>query len=68
MSPVTKKTLETIGRELKFIGREVQRIKGANSEDFESIDAIAQAVQIALTAALEIELDAQPATDELIAA
>jgi len=65
----TAKQLEAIKRELSFIGREVQRIEVSRSEDFESVDAVAQAVQIALTAILEIELEQQLSTeDELIAA
>lgn len=68
MSTLTAKQLEVIKRELRFIGREAQRING-DSETYESVDAIAQAVQIALTAIFEIELDAQPSTeDALIAA
>ncbi len=68
MTDTTQKQLEVLKRELRFIGREAQRING-DSETYESVDAIGQAVQIALTAIFEIELDAQPAVeDDLIAA
>ena len=59
MTATTTKQLEVLKRELHFIGREAQRING-DSETYESVDAIGQAVQIALTAIFEIELDAQP--------
>jgi hypothetical protein len=59
------KQLELVKRELGFIGRQIQRIEGSNSDDFETVDAIADAVNVALTALLAYELDRQP---ELIAA
>lgn len=65
----TEQKIEALKRELKFIGREVQRIEVDNSDGFESVDAIAQAVETALTAIFEIELEGYPSTeDELIAA
>lgn len=68
MTDTTAKQLEVLKRELRFIGREAQRING-DSETYESVDAIGQAVQIALTAVFEIELEAQPECgEELIAA
>lgn len=68
MTTIEKKLAE-LKRELNFIGREVQRIEVSNSDGFDSVDAIAQAVQIALTSIFELELDQQPACeDDLIAA
>ena len=68
MTVATAKQIAALKRELNFIGREVQRIEVSDSDSFESVDAIAQAVQVALTAIFEIELDAQPATNDLLAA
>ncbi len=68
MTAATAKRLEVLKRELRFIGREAQSING-DSDTYESVDAIGQAIQIALTAIFEIELDAQPVMeDDLIAA
>jgi hypothetical protein len=54
----TSQQLEALKGELNFIGREVQRIEVLRSDDFESVDAIAQSVQVALSIlALEPELN-----------
>lgn len=68
MTTTTAKAIARLKQEVGFIGRQAQRIEGSNSDDFEALDAIGQAVQVALSAILELELDAQDATDEAIAA
>ena len=62
----TAKKLEALKRELNFIGREVKRIEVSNSDGYESVDAIGQAVQSALAFIFEIELEAQSECEEVL--
>jgi hypothetical protein len=58
----TSQKLEALKGELNFIGREVQRIEVSRSDDFESVDAIAQSVRVALSV-LAIEPEVMPVID-----
>jgi len=58
------KQLEVLKRELNLARRVIQRIDCADSDSHENRDEAARALEIASTALFEIELAAQPATDE----
>ena len=66
MTTETAKQLANMKAELKFIGREVSDM---NTADFEAVDALMAALRNIGDSISEIELDAQPSTeDALIAA
>lgn len=66
MTTKTAKEIANMKAELKFIGREVSNMQTA---DFETVDAVMRALISIETSIFEIELDAQPSTeDDLLAA